>query len=204
MTRAARGAFVCLSLLALMLPAAAQRRHDPLNEKEIDELRETAQDPPKRMKLLISYAKARMDMIEHMRSDPKLAGENQEQIRKLLEDIAGLVDEIDDNLDMFNQRTEDLRKPLKSIVEMDTDFQLKLRTIKEASSEAELRNIGFSLENATDSVNQSADSARAMLADQVAKRGKPKDNDKEDKEDAKKKKKRSDDDDSVKAPCSPC
>jgi hypothetical protein len=204
MTRSIRAVIATFCLLLVAVSVSAQRRHDPLNEKEIDDLRETAQDPPKRMKLLITYAKARMDMIEHMRTDPKLAGENSEGIRKLLEDVATLVDEIDDNLDMFNQRTEDLRKPLKSIIEMDSDFQLKLRTIKEASSEAELRNIGFALETAADSVNESADSARAMLADQVAKRGKAKDNDKEDKDDEKKSKKKHSDDDSPKPPCSPC
>jgi len=204
MTRASRYAAVVLALFAFVLPTLAQKHRDPLNDKEIDELRETAQEPAKRMKLLAGYAKARMEMIEHMRTDPKLAGENGEEIRKLLEDFAYLIDEIDNNLDMYNQRTEDLRRPLKTIVEMDSDFQLKLRTIKETSSAAELRNIGFSLENATDSVNESADSARAMLADQVAKRGKPKDNDKEDKEDKKKDKKGHDDGPDAKAPCSPC
>lgn len=203
MTRVSSYAVLLLALFAVVVPTFAQKHRDPLNDKEIDELRETAQEPAKRMKLLATYAKARMDMIEHIRTDPKLAGENDEEVRKLLEDLAYLVDEIDNNLDMYNQRTEDLRRPLKTIVEMNSDFQLKLRTIKETSSAAELRNIGFSLENATDSVNESADSARAMLADQVAKRGKPKDNDKEDKEDTKKKKGHDDDRD-TKAPCSPC
>lgn len=193
MSRSVRSAIAAFCLLLVALPLMAQRGRDPLNDKEIDELREAAQDAPKRMKLLVSYAKARMDMLEHVRSDPKLAGEHGEGIRKLLEDVAALVDEIDDNLDMYNQRTEDLRKPLKAIIEMDSDFQLKLRTMKETSSEAELRNIGFAIENTTDSVNESADSARAMLADQVAKRGKAKD-DKDDKEDEKKKKKSHGDD----------
>lgn len=175
------------AILVCILPCVAQRNRDPLNAREIDDLREAAQDPPQRMKLLVSYAKARMNMIEHMRSDPKLAGENGEEIRKLLQDVATLIDEVDDNLDMYNERTEDLRKPLKTVIEMDTDFQLKLRTMKETSSAAELRNFGIELENTTDSVNESADSARAMLADQIAKRGKAKES-KEEKDEAKKKK----------------
>jgi hypothetical protein len=199
----ARCGLVLLLLAAFAIPCLAQRRHDPLNEKEIDELRDTAQEPAKRIKLMIGYAKARMEMIEHIRTDPKLEGPNGEAVSKLLDDVAALVDEIDDNLDMYNQRTEDLRKPLKSIIEMDSDFQLKLRTIKESSSEAELRGFGFALENAMDSVNESADSARAMLADQVSKRGKAKENEKEDKEDSKPKKKNSDDS-QPKPPCSPC
>ena len=199
----ARFGLALLLLAAFTIPCMAQRRHDPLNEKEIDELRDTAQEPAKRIKLMIGYAKARMEMIEHIRTDPKLEGPNGEGVSKLLDDVATLVDEIDDNLDMYNQRTEDLRKPLKSIVEMDSDFQLKLRTIKESSSEAELRGFGFALENAMDSVNESADSARAMLADQVSKRGKAKESDKEDKEDSKPKKRNSDDS-QPKPPCSPC
>lgn len=198
----ARCGLVILLLAAFTLHGMAQRRHDPLNEKEIDELRDTAQEPAKRMKLMIGFANARMEMIEHMRTDPSLAGENGSGIRKLLDDVANLVDEIDDNLDMYNQRTEDLRKPLKSIIEMDSNFQLKLRAIKESSSAAELRNFGFEIENAMDSVNESADSARAMLADQVSKRGKAKEG-KEDKEDAKPKKGH-DDDSQPKPPCSPC
>lgn len=197
-----RCGLIVLLLVAFTLPGMAQRRHDPLNEKEIDGLRDTAQEPAKRIKLMIGYANARMEMIEHMRTDRNLAGENGSGIRKLLDDVANLVDEIDDNLDMYNQRTEDLRKPLKSIIEMDSDFQLKLRTIKESSSAAELRNFGIELENAMDSVNESADSARAMLADQVSKRGKAKER-KDDKEDSKPKKGH-DDDSQPKPPCSPC
>lgn len=197
-----RAALAMTMLVAFVLPSLAQRQRDPLNPKEVDELRDAAQDPPKRMKLLMSFAKARMEMIEHMRNDPALAGKNGADIEKLIDDIASLMDEIDDNLDMYNQRTEDLRKPLKGIIEMTTDFQVKLKTIKEASSAAELRRYGFALEDAMDSVNESADSARAMLADQVAKRGKVKENEKEEKEDQKKNK--PDDDSQPKPPCSPC
>jgi hypothetical protein len=70
-----RCGLVVLLLAAFALPGMAQRRHDPLNEKEIDELRDTAQEPAKRIKLMIGYTKARMEMIEHMRTDPKLEGQ---------------------------------------------------------------------------------------------------------------------------------
>lgn len=183
----------------LCVPLLAQRKHDPLNDKEIDDLRETAQEPEKRMKLYVGYAKARMEMIQHMRTDPKLMGEHGEEMRSVLEDLATLVDETDDNLDQFNGRSQDLRKPLKLIVEMDSEFQLKLTELKRTSTQEQLRNYGFALESALDSVNESADSARAMLADQVAKRGKAKE-EKGDKDEKVKIK----DDGSVKAPCSPC
>ncbi len=196
--------------MSFVLPSVAQRHHDPLNSTEVNELRDAAQDPQQRMKLLMKFTKARMEMVEHMRSDPKLVTADSPGIDQLLNDIANLMDEIDDNLDMYNERTQDLRRPLKAVVEMCSDFQLRLRAIKETSSADQLRNYGFSLEDAIDSVNESADSARAMLADQVAKRGEAKENPKEAKKEAEeekkkdKKKSKDDDDSQPKPPCSPC
>ncbi len=201
MTGTKRAITVWTVLFLLTTPMWAQRRHDPLNDKEIDQLRETAQEPDQRMKLYVGFAKARMEMIEHMRTDPKLMGENYSEMRGLLEDLATLVDETDDNLDQYNSRSDDLRKPLKLIVQMDSEFQVKLEELKRTSTPEQLRSYGFALESAMDSVNESADSARAMLQDQVEKRGKPKES-KEDKEEKPSKKKHSDDE--VKPPCSPC
>jgi septal ring factor EnvC (AmiA/AmiB activator) len=201
MTKTMRHAVVFFALLFLLGSGWAQRHHDPLNDSEVDQLRETAQEPAKRMKLYVGFAKARMEMIHHLRTDPALMGKDDEEMRSRLEDLASLVDEIDDNLDEYNGKSQDLRKPLKQVVEMDSDFQVKLTELKRTSTEAQLRNYGFALEDAMDSVNESADSARAMLQDQVSKRGKPKENEKEDKEDNKKPKGH---DDEVKAPCSPC
>lgn len=200
MKRATRSLTAWILLFFLCAPLWAQRKHDPLNDKEVDELRETAQEPDKRMKLYVTFTKARMEMIQHMRTDPKLMGEKGEEMNSLLNDLAVLVDETDDNLDQFNGRSQDLRKPLKLIIEMDSDFQVKLNELKRTSTEQQLRQYGFALENALDSVNESADSARAMLADQVVKRGKAKDDPNYEKPD----KPGKGHDDGVKAPCSPC
>jgi hypothetical protein len=125
-----------------------------------------------------------------------------------LQDLATLVDEIDDNLDDFNDKSQDLRKPLKSIIEMDSDFQVKLTELKRTSTPQQLRNFGIALEDATDSVSESADSARALLEDQLAKRGNVKEETKKEKareeKEEKKKDKHNGDSDEVKAPCSPC
>ena len=200
MKRATRSLTAWILLVFLSASLWAQRRHDPLNDKEIDQLRETAQEPEKRMKLYVHFTKARMDLIQQMRTDPKLMGEKGEEMNSLLNDLATLVDETDDNLDQFNGRSQDLRKPLKLIIEMDSDFQVKLAELKRTSTEQQIRLYGFALENALDSVNESADSARAMLADQVVKRGKAKDDPKYEKDD----KPAKGHDDGVKAPCSPC
>jgi hypothetical protein len=211
MSRNLHRAFLSVLLLCFAttgLSVLAQHHRDPLNEDEVNKLREAAQEPEKRMKLYIGFAKSRMEMIEHMRTDPKLMGQDDSDMVDRLKDIATLVDEIDDNLDDYNDKTQDLRKPLKSVIEMDSDFQLKLTELKRTSTPEQLRNYGIALEDATDSVSESADSARALLEDQLAKRGAvkeqtAKEKEKEEKEE-KKKDKRNSDSDEVKAPCSPC
>jgi hypothetical protein len=206
MTRITHRVFISLMLLSFLgtgITALAQRHRDPLNDDEVNQLREAAQEPEKRVKLYVGFAKTRMEMIEHMRTDPKLMGENDSELSARLQDLATLVDEIDDNLDDYNDKTQDLRKPLKSVIEMDSDFQVKLTELKRTSTPEQLRNYGIALEDATDSVSESADSARAMLQDQLAKRGNVKEDAKKDKEEKKKSKGR-DDSDEVKAPCSPC
>lgn len=164
-----------ISLLSMPVPGLAQRmHHDPLTKNEADQLRETATEPVKRMHLLVKFTRARMEALDKIRSDQKLAEVSGENVRSLLENIAQLVDEIDDNLSSYNARSADLRKPLKEVIEADSDFQLKLRILKETASVEALQTYGFTIEQAMDSVNASADSARAMLDGQNASRGKDK------------------------------
>ena len=171
-------AYLMLTLL-IALPVRAQvRDRDPLTEKEVDQLRETAIEPEKRLKLMVEFTKARMVAIEQLRTDPKLAKDRGQKIHDLLEDLASLVDEVDDNIENYSQRSADLRKPLKQVVEMDSDFQGKLRELKAASEDAknvdEASDYKFSLEDAIDSVNRSAEATRKLLEEQNVKFAKKK------------------------------
>src|SRR5262249_27022968 len=89
---------VCLLLAVFCATAVAraQHRRDPLTETEVDQLRETAQEGDKRIKLMVKFAKSRMLAIDQLRSDPKLAENRGQHIHDLLEDFMNLVDEIDD------------------------------------------------------------------------------------------------------------
>ena len=166
-------ALLVLAILTALVAAsyAGKLRRDPLNDLETDELREVAQEPIKRLKLYIKYAGARMTAIDQMRSDPKLAADRGRQIHDLLEDFTNIVDELDDNVDMYHGRGADLRKPLKEVIEADSDWQLRLRTLKEApasdpNAAKEAKDYYFVLESSIDSVNESADNARKVLAEQ--------------------------------------
>ena len=70
-----------------------------------------------------------MTKLEQMRSDPKTT-ERARQTHDMLEDFLALYDELNDNIDMYVGRKDDIRKPLKTIIEADTEFQSKLRALK--------------------------------------------------------------------------
>jgi hypothetical protein len=167
---------VILLLSAPLWPQVHDR--DPLTDKEVDQLRETAIEPEKRLKLMVEFTRARMTAIDQLRSDPKMAKDRGKQTHDLLEDIATLIDEIDDNAENYNERNADLRKPLKDIVGMDSEFQLKMRELKATADDP--KNIGeasdykFVLDDAMDSVNQSADSSHKLLEEQNVKFAKKK------------------------------
>ena len=84
---------VMLVLLLLTMAASAKKR-DPLTEAETDELRQTALEPDKRVKLLISFTEARLNAIDQIRVDPKLGDTRGSRIHDLLEDFTSLLDEI--------------------------------------------------------------------------------------------------------------
>lgn len=157
------------------IPLAAQLGgREPLDETEIDKLREVAQEPDKRLKLMVEFARARLASIDQLRSDPRSAADRGSRVHDLLEDFTRLVDEIGDNLDDYAARKYDLRKALKIAIDGDTEFQLKLRTLKEQAAGAgakagtEGSDYAFVLQSAADAVDTSLDDSRKLLAEQEA------------------------------------
>jgi chromosome segregation ATPase len=173
MKKAITGAFLLLAMAGTI--AWAQHR-DPLTDAETDQLRETAQDPPKRLSLMVKFARARMEAVEQLRADPKAGPDRGAKVRDLLEDLESIFDELDDNIDDYASRKADLRKPLKEIIEADTELQNKLQAIQnavatEGHSAAEVKEYRFVLENTMDAVNSNLDNAKKLLEEQVASKG---------------------------------
>lgn len=166
--------YLLLSLL-LAFPAAVsvltanaqQRNRDPLTDKETDEIRDAADFPDKRIELLAGFARARIAAIDQLRANGKAAPNRPQQIHDLLEDFLSLVDEIDDNVDMYQSHKTDMRKGLKVLIEADSEWALSLRTLETQSPPEELNQYSFALSNAKDSVKDSADNARQTLQEQI-------------------------------------
>jgi len=159
---------VVLSLFLLaILPVRAQRRHDPLTQLEINQLRDAMVEPDQRLKLYVTFTRDRMTKLEQMRSDPKTT-DRARQTHDMLADFLAVYDELNDNVEMYVGRKDDIRKPLKLIIEADTEFQSKLRALKDAANTAkkEAKQYEFLLSTALETLDSSAQDHRQLLTEQ--------------------------------------
>jgi hypothetical protein len=156
------------ALAVLLLSTVwAQRRRDPLNPLEQDQLRDAAQDPSERLKLYIQFSRTRLTSLEQTRTDPKVTDRAQ-QTRDRLQDFLDVYDELNDNIDTFVERKADLRKPLKAIIEADTEFQAKLRALKSSADTNKdvAKQYDFLLTSVLETIDSSVADHRQLLSEQ--------------------------------------
>jgi uncharacterized membrane protein YccC len=159
---------VCLGLFLLVAAAATGQRHrDPFTQPEIDQIRDASWEPQQRLSLYVKFARTRLVGLEQMRSDPKTKNRAQ-QTHDKLDDFLLIYDELKDNIDTYVDRKDDIRKPLKVIIDADTEFQAKLRALKDAANipAEEANRYEFILTNALDTLDTSAEDHRKLLAEQ--------------------------------------
>ena len=155
-------------LLLSALPVLAQRtQRDPLNAKEVDELRETNQEPDKRLPLIVRFARERLDAALAARNNAKLAAADRTAtIHDSLQDFLSIYDELGDNLDMYSDQKEDLRKPLKVVIAGDGEFKVKLEQVRQGASPDEMKTYGFAITSALEAVSDGASEHRQLQQEQ--------------------------------------
>lgn len=155
------------ALFLLTSPALAQSKRDPLTAAEVDQLRDTAWEPNLRLKLYVTFARARLVALEQARSDPKTPDPGQ-VTHDRLQDFLDVYDELNDNIDTYVERKSDLRKVLKTVIEGDTEFEAKLRALRDdATAKKEgSQKYEFLLSNALDTLDSSVQDHRQLLSEQ--------------------------------------
>jgi len=162
------GKVACMIVACSLLSSLwGQRRRDPLNPVEQDQLRDAAQEPSDRLKLYIEFSRTRLASLEQMRADPKVTDRAQ-QTHDRLQDFLDVYDELNDNVDTFVQRKADLRKPLKTLIEADTEFQARLRALKSSAdaNKDEAKQYDFLLTSVLDTIDSSVQDHRQLLSEQ--------------------------------------
>lgn len=172
-------------LVGICVCAEAQRRHDPLSDREVAKMRESAQEPKKRIDLLVGFARERVLAIDRLRTATKPSPDDASSVADLLGDLAAMIDELDDNLAMYGGHSEDLRRPLRHVLEAEAEFQQKLKLLNDNATPLQKRRFAAALEDASESLKSSTESARAMLNDQLEKKGDEKNKQKLDRQEAK-------------------
>jgi len=164
-------AWTSLGLLFLVLflmagTAVSQRHRDPFTRAEIEQIRDASWEPQQRLSLYVKFARARLVGLEQMRSDPKTKNRARETHDRL-DDFLLIYDELNDNVDMYVGRKDDIRKPLKLIIEADTEFQSKLRALKDTvdTDASESKQYEFLLSNAIETVDSSAEDHRGTVSE---------------------------------------
>ncbi|MGO9123880.1 MAG: hypothetical protein ACLP6G_03230 [Terriglobales bacterium] len=151
----------------LMTARGQVRGREPLAPAEINQLRDAAMDPDARLKLFTHFARARLLALEQMRNDAKVTDRGQ-QIHDHLQEFVDIYDELNENIDNFMDRKEDLRKPLKAVIEADNEFQAKLLALKSAGDARpkEAEQYRFLLDSALEVVATGVQDHRQLLGEQ--------------------------------------
>jgi hypothetical protein len=162
-----RIALAFCAFFLLLSPMRAEQKRDPLTPPEIDQLRDTAMDPDLRLKLYVAFARARLVALEKARSDPKTADRSL-ATHDGLQDFLDVYDELNDNIDTYVGRKSDLRKVLKIVIDGDTEFQAKLRALRDDASagKEEMEHYEFLLTNALEALDNSVQDHRQLLSEQ--------------------------------------
>lgn len=104
-----------LFLISAVHRSPAQDKDDPLTPAEVEKVREVADQPIERVKLYMTFIQQRSDAIAEMVGDTRIQNKPP-KIRQLLQEYTRLVDELQDNLDNYDETHADIRKALKELV----------------------------------------------------------------------------------------
>jgi exonuclease VII large subunit len=158
---------VSLAILVLFLLAApflcttlrAQRDQDALTPNESDQIADLRDQPNERIKLYQKFIQQRIDAIKQLGSSPS-NDDLKAQLRAKYEEFTHLSDELQDNLDTFDEAHADIRKALKDLVPAAAKWP---EVLNQASAD---RSYDFSRTTALDSAQSTSDDAKQIYESQ--------------------------------------
>jgi hypothetical protein len=100
----------------------AQRSKDPLTPDQEEQVRAVTDQPNERVKLYIKFIEERTDAIHHAVLHPVIQHPGV-AIHDRMEEFTRLVDELEDNLDAYDESHSDVRKSLKFLLDRVAKWQ---------------------------------------------------------------------------------
>ena len=140
-------------------PLFAQSKKDPLTEQQIEDVREAGDQPLQRIKLFVGYVEERANGIHSLTTE--VGAQNRAaRMHNLFDEFTRLSDDLEDNMDNFNDQHEDLRKVLKEIVDKSGQWGTVLNQPPPSSQ------YDFGRKTALEANQSVHEAATQMLADQ--------------------------------------
>lgn len=155
-----RAVLLCAATFVLVaLTAHAQRPKDPLTPDQEEQVRNVADQPNDRVKLFITFIEQRTAGIHQAVVRPETQHPGVE-IHDELTAFTSLVDELQDNLDAYDESHSDIRKSLKFLLEHAAKWPAVLEQ-PPGSPEYD-----FARKSALDSVETTTQAATELLKSQ--------------------------------------
>lgn len=154
-----------LAVLLLASPFAAvatlnaQSYQDPLTEQEADQVANLRDQPNARLKLYQKFVQQRIDAIKALGPNPS-GDDRKAELRNKYDEFTHICDELQDNLDTFDEAHADIRKSLKDLVPATTKW---IEVLKQAAPD---RAYDFSRKTALDCAQSSSDDAKQVYEGQ--------------------------------------
>lgn len=137
----------------------AQDQNDPLTEDEIQQIRDNKTNPNERVKLYMKFIDERLDAMKQLAGPGKSRNEK-DQIHDKLEEFTRLCDELQDNLDTYDEAHADIRKSLKDLVADTAKWPAELEVVGADPS------YDFSRKTAMEAARSASDEAHQLSLEQ--------------------------------------
>jgi hypothetical protein len=148
--------------MLIAAPLAAQKeKREPLTQAQHDQIAEAGIDPVARVGLYVKFIDDHSDTIKGLITRAHTTARIQ-RLNGELKDFAALIDELDDNLDVYSERKADIRKSLKGLNDGIARWQAVLHALPSEPG------FELSLKEAFDSIGDLSDSAKQITTDQEA------------------------------------
>lgn len=141
------------------MPLHAQRRDSALSEGEVEKLRDAAYVPADRVMVFIALIDSRTKRLQDLYAHARRPG-REEDTHDLYEQVTNVADELDDNLDDYAHRHQDIRKSLPKLLQATERWATELKT----PPDNEVYNVSRKL--ALESVNDIRDTVTKLIEDQ--------------------------------------
>jgi len=139
----------------------SQERGPTLSDAEVEKLRELAPEYPERVMAFIGFLNQRADEIDKLTTGKRKPG-REEDIHDLMQQMTGILDDLDDNLDEYSKHHNDIRKVLPKLLAATERWGTVLKSPPEDQEYSVQRKL------ALESLNDVHEAATQMIAEQAA------------------------------------